>query len=133
MQKRKKKSQFWDWCNDLHMGPVSMKKIYCVPGEHVRMGQLRFLLPAVAGPMDAGVIKGLVNPLGAEMVGICQLNSSWLSHAIPRVAFLLNPPYKIFSSQNCHSFLAGDFFTAEISIRVNFAHNSSQENYLWIV
>lgn len=97
-EEKKKKSQLWDWCNDLQMGPVSMKKIYCVPGERVRMGQLRFLLPAVVYPTKAGVIEGWVNPLGAEIVGTCRLSSSWSSYTWAQpLVFLLNPPCKIFS------------------------------------
>lgn len=110
--KKRKKSQLWDWCNDLKMGPVSMKKIYCVPGEGLRMGQLRFLLPAVVYPTNAGVTEGLVNPLGDETVGICQLNLSWSSYTWAQPsAFLLSPPYETSSPpKNRHRFSCKRFF-----------------------
>lgn len=46
MQKKK----IWIRRNDLKIAPVSMKKIYCVPQERLRMEQLRFLLPALVYP-----------------------------------------------------------------------------------
>lgn len=56
--KKKKKNPLWGWCNDLKMGPVSMKKIYGVPGEYLRMGQLRFLLLLLCIPLMQGSSRG---------------------------------------------------------------------------